>query len=128
MVKQRKEIAMPIRLLAALLLVIQVGTIVFIVSVLKKQMDLFKLAVPKEIQKFRRRLFALALVIFLGNIIPMAVGLLTVLGVVTRSATHVNWVSGLYSASNTLTLFFSALLIWIMYRLAKQTPELNDQD
>jgi len=127
-VKQRKEIAMPIKLLAALLLVAQIGTVIFIVSVLKRQLGLFKLYVEPGIRKFRRNLFILALVIFFGNLVPLTIGFLTVIGAITRSATTVNLVSGIYTVANTLTLFFSALLIWTLYRLARQTATLVEHD
>lgn len=119
---------MPIKLLAALLLIAQVGTVIFIVSVLKRQLGLFKLYVDPGIRKFRRTLFLLALAIFLGNLIPMTIGFLTVLGSITRSASTVNLVSGIYTVSNTLTLFFSALLIWFLYRQAKRTATLVEHD
>jgi len=127
-VKQRKELIMPIKLLAALLLVVQVGTVVFIVSVLKRQWGLFKLYVEPEIKKFRRNLFILALSIFLGNLIPMTIGFLTVIGAITRSASTVNLVSGIYTVANTFTLFFSSLLIWTLYRLANAKDIIVEHD
>lgn len=119
---------MPIKVLAALLLVVQVGTVIFIVSVLKRQWGLFKLYVEPDIRKFRRNLFVLALVIFFGNLVPLTIGFLTVIGAITRSASTVNLVSGIYTVANTLTLFFSSLLIWTLYRLANAKDIIVEQD
>lgn len=118
---------MDVRTLAWYLLLAQVGTVFFLFLVLIRQLSLFRLRVQRELMWVRRTLFALALVIFIGNVYPMVISAATVLGLVTRSTHRVNALGVSYSSDNTLTLFFSALLIWITYKMAERVLIISER-
>lgn len=111
---------MDLKLLSGLLLVAQIASLIFIVLVLIRQYSLFKTHIQEDLVVVRRTLFWLALVIFAGNIISLTLNVLTVTGMVGRSVEQINLVGVAYSVSNTLTLLFSALLIWLLYRMAQK--------
>lgn len=112
---------MDIRTLAWFLLLGQIGSALFMSAVIARQVTLFGRQMQRDLIWFRRVLFALAMVIFLGNAIPMGIDVVTVLGFVTRSANHINTVGLYYTTSNTLVAFTSSVLIWMLYRLAAKT-------
>ena len=119
---------MNIRTLAAIVLIGQSVSFFLMAAVLKKQLALFKLYIEPELKSFRLVLFLLALVIFLGNIIPTSISILTLTRTVTRSVDTINFVGMIYSMSNTLVASFSSVLIWTMYRLAKKTATLVEKN
>lgn len=119
---------MDIKTLAWCLLVGQLGSAIFMFAVIHRQIRLFGMRVQADIIWFRRVLFGLAMVIFLGNTVPLIVDVLTVMDLVTRSAKHINTVGLYYTASNTLVAFFSSVLIWLLYRLAARTVLVIEQD
>lgn len=112
---------MDIRILATFLLVGHLVSAIFILLVIIKQTKLFKAPADDGLRWFRWILFVLALAIFFGNFIPIAVDALTIFGNIKRSTNHVNAVGVFYSVSNALVFALSALLIWVMYRLAAST-------
>lgn len=112
---------MDIRTLAWFLLLGQIGSALFMSAVIARQVTLFGRKMQRDLIWFRRVLFLLALVIFVGNFIPMGIDIVTVLGLVTRSAHHINTVGLYYTGSNTLVAFTSSVLIWMLYRLAAKT-------
>lgn len=118
---------MEIKTLAWCLLAGQLGSAIFMGVVIHRQIGLFGLLIQADIVWFRRVLFVLALVIFLGNMIPLVVDILTVMDLVKRSASHINTVGLYYTASNTLVAFFSSVLIWLLYRLAARTVLIVEQ-
>lgn len=119
---------MDIRTLAWFLLLGQIGSALFMLAVIVRQIGLFRLHIQHDIIWFRRVLFFLALVIFFGNAIPLAIDVVTVLGLITRSTNHVNTIGLYYSASNTLVAFTSSVLIWLLYRLAARTVLITESD
>lgn len=119
---------MDIRVLSWWLLLGQIGSAFFILMVILRQIRLFRLRVPNDIVVFRQILFSLALVIFCGNVVPLTVSVLTILGLVTRSANYINGIGLYYTISNTAVAFFSAILIWLLYRMAAQTVLITEDD
>lgn len=112
---------MDIRILAFTLLVGHLVSATFILLVIIKQIKLFRVRVQDGLRWFRLILFSLALAIFFGNFIPIAVDALTIFGSIKRSTNHVNTVGIFYSMSNALVFALSALLIWVMYKMAAST-------
>lgn len=106
----------------------QIASAVFMFFVLRRQVRLFKLYITPELKVFRKILFLLAVVIFLGNLVPIIIDTLTVISHIHRSTNQVNTVGLLYAVSNTLTATMSALLIWIMYRMAAETLIIVEHD
>lgn len=92
-------------------------------SVLKHQLELFKLPIDKEIRLYRKILFALALAIFLGNIIPAGIDLLTLTGDLVRLAKTVNTVSTTYTMAWAATSLLSSILIFWLYRMSHNVDE-----
>lgn len=86
--------------------------------VIKRQLELFKLFIDKEIRLYRRILFALAVLIFAGNLIPALIDLLTITGDLVRYARTVNGVSLVYTMAWAGTSLLSSILIFWLYRMS----------
>lgn len=112
---------MNIRTLAAILLSGQVFSAVFILLVIMRQLSLFKLPIQPGLEWFRRILFFLALTVFAGNLVPILIDIITIRRPEVRVVRHTNLIGVLYAASNTFVATTSAVLIWVMYRLAAST-------
>ncbi len=119
---------MDIRVLAIVLLIGHLISAGFMVSVIRRQVGLFKMPVQKDVAKIRKFLFALAIGVLLGNFIPIIIDLLTIFNTVKRSTNHVNIVGIAYSLSNALVFALSALLIWLMYRMAASIVLITEHD
>lgn len=119
---------MSIKLLAAIVLGGQLTSVILMGFVIRRQLELFKFPIEKEVRLFRRILFMLALVAFLGNLVPTTISILTLTGHITRSTQTVNAASAIYSITNTLVASTSAMLIASLYRLAKATAVIVEED
>ena len=119
---------MSIKLLAAIVLGGQLTSVILMGFVIRRQLELFKLSIEKEVRTFRKILFLLALVAFLGNLVPTTISILTLTGHITRSTQTVNAASAIYSITNTLVASTSAMLIASLYRLAKATAVIVEED
>lgn len=109
---------MDIRVLSWYLLLPQLGAVLFIFAVIIRQVGLLKLSVQKELVRFRWGLLGLAVsVLFLAGILLM-VSVITVLGLVERSAQHINAVGIGISVAYNGAIFLAAVLIWMLYRMA----------
>ena len=118
-----------IKTIALCLLIARLISVTFIVMVLVRQYRLFGLPIDfslvpgisklekRSVYRLRRVLFTLSVVIFLGNMIPILIDSLTLFVETSRSA-HVHTISIMYAFSNSLTAMFSAIMIWLLYRVA----------
>lgn len=70
---------------------------------------------------FRRTLHYMTIVVALGNLVPIAIDVVAIIG-----PSRTFWLGVLYAISNAITALFAAVLIHKMYRLAGQTKEVND--
>lgn len=104
-----------IHVYAAILLSIRVVSMSLILFVLKKQWELFRLPIEKKAIGFRKTLFLSALVIFLGNIIPAIIDILTIHGSIVGRPSEVNTISVIYSFDNALVALLSSLFMWLIY-------------
>lgn len=119
----------PIELLALILLVLHLGSVVYIGGVLRKQWRLLKVPIYPEIKRFRRVLFTLSAIILIGNAIPIFVDLVTILTNNSLGRTpSVKPISFAYAMSNALTALVSAYLIHTLYKLAASTKEITDYE
>lgn len=109
---------MDIQTYAAILLVIRVISMGLMAAVLFRQLELFRLPVPKDIKWYRIVLFILALGVFLGNIVPAGIDILTIFGEVVRSAKVVNGIGLIYSLDAAGTSLLSSILIFWLYRMS----------
>lgn len=105
--------------LAFILLIAHTVSLVFIFRVLRRQYQLMRLPIDKHLQGFRKVLFLLSCAIFLGNIVPIIIDTLT-LFVDTERPSELHTISVVYACSNALTAMASALLIWLLYKIAGQ--------
>ena len=109
---------MDIKTLASILITLHLISGVFIVLVLKTQWGLFKTQIAKPLRTYRKVLFALSLVIFIGNLNPILIDAQTLLSNTTQRPTHLKPISISYATSNALTALISSVLIYILYRMA----------
>jgi hypothetical protein len=108
-----------LQMVAAFLLLARIASDVYIYGVLKKQYELLKLPIHPALKQFRLVLFLLSIGIFIGNIIPIAIDGITVLGALDLGRpSALRTISVLYTGSNALTALLSAYLIHTLYRLA----------
>ena len=118
---------MSIETAALFLAIIRLGSVVFILSVLYTQIPLLKAPNDFSTRITQYILLSLAVVILLGNVIPIAVDVGTVLGDVERSSAVLNATGIGYAFSNAFTSLFSAGLVWGMYRLIALSNKRHDK-
>lgn len=118
-----------IQLLAFILLVFRLVSMTFITLVIWRQISLFGTKINfddfpsltkgqrRNIYTMRRILFAIAVVIFIGNLIPVMIDSVALLNEVIKTPGLRSW-GILYAVSNAITSVFSAFMIWFLYRLA----------
>lgn len=109
---------MDIKHIAAIALATRLLSLFFITIVIRRQWKLLKTPIDKEIVRFRQILFALCVVIFLGNLIPVTIDSLTLFADL-KGRGNPQPIGVAYVISNCLTAVISSLFIWIMYRLAQ---------
>lgn len=114
---------MDIHTYAVILLVIRIASMILMGLVIKRQLELFRLRVPQEIKLYRVILFVLALGIFIGNITPAIIDVLTIFGDVDRSARIVKPISLLYTIDAAGTALLSSILIFWLYRMSNAADE-----
>jgi hypothetical protein len=118
---------MDIQLYAGILLVLRLISMSFIFIVLRKQLALFKQPISDNIRWFRVTLFVLAMAVFIGNIIPAGIDILTVFADLPRSVRTVKPISLLYTMDAAGTSLVSSILIWTLYRMASGEKKLTDR-
>lgn len=114
---------MDIKVYAAILLIIRLASMFLMGAVLRRQLQLFKMPIDKEIRTYRLILFILALAIFAGNIIPAIIDLFTITDNLTRSAKAINGVSLLYTLAWATSSLLSSILIFWLYRMSHNVDE-----
>lgn len=118
---------MDIKLYAAILLATRIVSLILMGLVLKRQLQLFKLPIDKEIRNYRIILFLLAFAIFAGNIIPAIIDYLTLTEELVRSTKTINGVGLVYSLAWTVTSLLSAILIFWLYRMSHTVDESHEE-
>lgn len=117
---------MDIKLIALLLLLARVGSATFIFLVLRKQAQLMQYSITPALQSFRRVLFAISMIIFLGNFVPIFIDIVTILDNVERPQPRT--IGIIYGFSNAITALIASILIWLLYRLAGRTAVTTQDD
>jgi len=108
---------MDIKLIAAILLLGRLTAVFFMLLVLRKQWRLLRLPIDPDIKTFRLVLFIMCAVILTGNFVPIAIDAATLFGGYSGRA-NPSSLGVLYAFSNCTTAIVSAVLIWLMYRIA----------
>lgn len=113
---------MEVNILAITLLTGRLITLYYLGRVLKTQVKLLRMPIEDpNVWDFRKTLHYMTIVVALGNLVPIAIDLVSIFG-----PTRPFWLGVLYAISNVITALFAAILIHKMYRLASQTKEVND--
>lgn len=120
--QERGHTIMSIQLYALLLIIARLASMAFMYMVLKRQLQLFKLPIETKLRHFRKVLFALALAIFLGNIAPLTIDILSLVASVGRPP-RISTVGVIYTFSASAVAFTSSYLVWRLYRLAARDDE-----
>jgi hypothetical protein len=107
---------MDIKIIALTLLTARIVSVVFLLSVLRKQWAVLRTKDHPELGTLRRVLFYLSMVIFLGQFVPILIDAATLVAQVKRSDPNPLGVA--YAYSNAFTAMISSLLLWFVYRLA----------
>ncbi len=120
---------MDIKTIAAVLIVGRIVSVAFIFFVLRRQYELMKLPIEPEVYYFRKVLFATALLIFIGGITAIVVDTLTILA---DDSLHredsPSLINMIYVFINEFTAIISAIFIWLLYRLARNTADNTEQN
>lgn len=118
---------MSIQELAALLLIGRLVSTGFILAVIRLQWRLLKLPIRKSLRGMRRVLFAISLVVLLGNIIPITIDILTIFADIPRTSGNPKPIGIGYAISSNLSSLLQAIFIWLLYRLAARTALNEDK-
>lgn len=116
---------MDVKTLAAMLLFGHVLALIVITLVLLRQVRILRSRPDPELQTGRMVLLALAIVIGLGNIIPIAIDTAVLLGEIPRAKPNLFGI--LYALSNVLTLTFSASAVLALYMIAERLFNLGNK-
>lgn len=112
--------------LAGILLLGRIVAVFFIARVIHKQLKLFKFAVPTYINRFRKLLFCLSLVLLISNLAPIVIDVLAIQNEVQKMRGEPLLIGIIYACSNMVTSVISGLIVWMLYReAAKRTHELE---
>lgn len=118
-----------IEAIASLLLVARIISVLFIIRVLVLQFKLFGTQIDfslvphltklqrKHVYLMRRVLFGISIVLLMGNVIPIAIDLLTIFSSTSRPD-ELFTTSIMYAFSNAITAMLSAIMIYILYQVA----------
>lgn len=109
---------MDIQLLAFLLLIGRLISEGFIIAVLRKQWRIRNSPIHPRLKNLRKVLTLLAILVFVGNLYPLALDLYTLYDSTVRTSQTANLVGVIYSLDNNLTFMFASILIWTLYKLS----------
>lgn len=117
---------MSITVLALLLLVGRIISMTFNVLVLTRQWKLRRIPTHPRLMSIRRVLTALAVIIFIGNIYPFALDIITMAYPQIRTTQTVNFIGVAYTLDVNLTFMFASIFIWALYKLADVAIEVGE--
>lgn len=110
-------------IVATFLLVLRAASVCFMTLVLRRQYKLFAEPVEPDATQIRQVLFGFAIVIMLGQIIPIIIGAYTILASGPAWSAHPLLVSE--AINNAVKDVLSSILFWLIYRfIAKQNVRL----
>lgn len=104
--------------ISAILFLLHLAASGFMLSVLRKQLRLFKKRIWPELRSFRRMLFLLSATIFIGNFVPLVIDFLNA----TNEAPYEVALGRIvYITTNAIIAVVSSILIWSIYRYSAKT-------
>lgn len=117
---------MSVKILAIILLLVNLVTVGFLIAVMAKQIKLIRLKIH-SLQPQRITFLALSLTSFIGQLAPLALLLNAVLMDGTASTRQPSVLGMSYAVSNGITSLVLSILLWILYyrphKGLKYTPE-----
>lgn len=117
---------MDIQLLAFILLMGRLISEGFIIAVIRKQWKIRKAPIHPKLRGLRKVLTLLAVLVFIGNIYPLLLDIVTLFDAGIRTSQTVNLVGTIYSLDNNLTFMFASILIWTLYKLSDVVIEVAE--
>ncbi len=117
---------MNIQVLAFLLLIGRLVSDLFIVLVLIRQWKIRRTRIHPKLMAIRRILSTLAMLVFIGNLYPLWLDLVTLFDPAIRTSQVVNLKGVIYSIDNNFTFMFASILIYMLYRLADTVIEIAE--
>lgn len=93
--------------------------------VIRRQWGLFKLHIDPELLRFRKILFTLTLGIFIGNFVPLAIDILSIVYTIGRPH-QIGPITVLYTFSASAMSMLSSYLAWRLYGLAEDAKKMTD--
>lgn len=111
--------------ISTILFILHLAASWFMLSVIIKQLGLFKKYIDPELRTFRLILFLLSTSIFIGNFVPLTIDFLNA---ITEAPDEVPFGRILYITSNAIVAVISTGLIWSMYRMAAKTAVIVEDD
>lgn len=117
---------MNIQTIALLLLIGRLISEFFIIWVLRRQWQIRKARTHPRLIQIRRVLTLLALLVFIGNIYPLLLDVVTLFYPGVRTSQTVNPAGAFYAISTNLTFMFASILIWTLYKLADVVIEVAE--
>ena len=97
----------------------------FMISVIRKQLGLFKKYIDPELRGFRMILFSLSVAVLIGNFVPLTIDFINA---INPAVDEVPFGRVLYITANAIIAVVSAGLIWSMYRQAAKTAVIVEED
>lgn len=111
--------------ISMILFILHLAASLFMLSVIKKQLGLFKKYIDPELRSFRLILFLLSTTIFVGNFVPLIIDFLNA---INDAPEDVPFGRILYISANAIIAVVSSGLIWSMYRQAAKTAVLVEEE
>lgn len=104
-----------VQIVALFLLLIRFISIAFIITVLIKQVKLFRIGIDSDLASFRVVLFLLNIVALSGSILPIYVDYY--FAFIHQGEAEVGMIVA-YAVSNAMVYLASSILIWKVYQIA----------
>lgn len=117
---------MELQVLAPILIVGRIITICFIVAVIRKQWRIRKSPIHPRLQNLRKVLTLLAILVFVGNLYPLFLDVITLLPPDIRTSNVINMLGVVYALDNNITFMLAAILIWTLYKLSDVVIEVAE--
>ena len=109
---------MNIQTLALILLAGRAIAITFNILVLRRQWKIRKIPTHPRNEKIRKVLSALAVVVFIANLYPLWLDIVTLWDPGIRTSQYINLKGVFYPLDNNLGFMFASIFIWALYKLA----------
>lgn len=101
------------------LLLIRLVSVFYVIRVMRKQLELFRLHIDTGLVRFRKTMFALSTVFLISSIMPIAVD--TYYGFFEQVDDTEDVLIILYAVSNALMSLAASIILWTIYKIAAES-------